>query len=422
LTRDTKAALGALLDRTYPLLVAATLFGFPVISTAPVGLGLSSRLVNVPYRVAVVAGTVAWCAVAALLHRPLIERRFRWCIGILAVMLLLRMFWDMTIVPLPIELKWDDLFMQALGIALLPVLPFLFTVDHMPVIRAQRLCLWVGLLASVAIAVGALLSIRAYAGGRLETDVLNPVTIGATGVSVYVVASSLSVPGKFLIFMGRALGALAGIGLCLLSASKGPLLGLLAVIALQFAVPGHPLSRSQKAMRITAFLALVTLATGAVLWLSGSAGFALYNRLQNVSSDPGVAARRLLWRGAIEQFDRSPILGDSFVEATLRFYPHNAFLEVMMTTGIIGLLLLIVVVLVGSVSAFRTLRDPGLRWIGLLFVQQVLAAQTSGSLYLSQAFWAALLMVISVDARANRLAQRAPSTPNGGAALVEAHD
>jgi O-antigen ligase len=422
LTRDSKAGLGALLDKTYPLLVAATLFGFPIISAAPVALGLSSRLVNIPYRVAVLVGSVVWCAIAAFSHRPLIERRFRWCVGILVGMLLLRMFWDMTVVPLPIDLKWDDFFMQAVGITLVPVLPYLFTVDHMPVVRAQRLCLWVGLLASVAIAVGAVLSIRHGTSGRLETDVLNPITIGATGVSLYVVASSLTGYGRFVVFMGRALGALAGIGLCLLSASKGPLLGLLAVVALQFAIPGRRLSRAQKAVRVTAFVVLVTLATGAVLWLSGSAGFALYNRLENVSSDPGVAARRLLWRGALEQFDRSPILGDSFVEATLRFYPHNAFLEAMMTTGIIGLLILTVVILVGSVSAFRTLRDPGLRWVGLLFVHQVIAAQTSGSLYLGQAFWSALLMVMSVNARANRLAQRAPSAPSGGAALVDAHD
>jgi hypothetical protein len=418
----TKAALEALLDRTYPLLVAATWFGFPVISTVPVALGLPSRLVSVPYRVAVVAGSIAWVAVAALLHRPLIDRRIRWCICILALMLLLRMFWDLTMVPLPIDLKWDDLFMQIVGNALLPVLPFVFVVDRVPIMRAHRFCLWVGLLAAIAIAVGAYLSIRAFVGGRLETDILNPITIGATGVTLYIVASSLTAPRKVLIFIARAVGALAGIALCLLSASKGSLLGLLAAIVLQFAIPGHPLSRSQKAVRITAFLVLVTLATGAVLWLSGSAGFALYNRLENVSSDPGVAARWLLWRGAVEQFDRSPLLGDSFVQATLRFYPHNAFIEAMLTTGVIGLALLAIVLLVGSVSAFRTLRDPGLRWLGLIFVQQVLSAQTSGSLYFNQAFWAALLIVIAADVRAHYLARRARSGPPGSSALVQAHD
>src|SRR5205823_3330542 len=262
-----------------------------------------------------------------------------------------------------------------------PVLPFVFTVDRSGLVRAHRLSVWVGLAASAAIVIGVLLSIRAYTGGRLATDVLNPISIGATGVSLYIVCSSLTAPRIVFIVLARAFGALAGVGLCLLSASKGPLLELLAVIVIQFAIPGHPLTAPQRARRITGFLAVMVLATGAAIWISGNAGLVLLTRLANASSDPGVGARWLLWRGAIEQFDRSPLLGDSFVESTLRFYPHNAFVEVMMTTGIVGLVLLTISILVGSVSAFRALKDPNLRWLGLIFVQQFIGAQTSGSLY-----------------------------------------
>jgi len=107
------------------------------------------------------------------------------------------------------------------------------------------------------------------------------------------------------------------------------------------------------------------------------------------------------------QFDGSPLLGNSFVQSTLRFYPHNAFIEAMMTTGIVGLVLLTITILIGSVSAFRTLKDPSLRWLGLLFVQQVIGAQTSGSLYFTQPFWAMLLIVMAADARASGSAHRA---------------
>src|SRR5205823_1499343 len=93
-------------------------------------------------------------------------------------------------------------------------------------------------------------------------------------------------------------------------------------------------------------------------------------------------------------------------------YPHNAFVEVMMTTGIVGLVLLTMSILVGSVSAFRTLKDPNLRWLGLIFVQQFVGAQTSGSLYLGQSFWAALLIVIAADARVSGLARRAFGGPH----------
>ena len=66
-------------------------------------------------------------------------------------------------------------------------------------------------------------------------------------------------------------------------------------------------------------------------------------------------------------------------------------------------MLLTVSVLVAGVSAFRALRDPASRWLGLLFVQQLIGAQVSGTLYLSQSFWAMLLLVIGSDATRRQL-------------------
>ena len=409
--QQLKTGFGALHDRMYPALVAAMLFGFPLVSTLSVGLGLSSRMVSIPYRMAIFAASIAWFAIAAALGKRVIDRRVIWCVGLLALMLMLRMFWDRTVVSLPIDLQWGDLSMQILGITVLPVLPFLFTVDRAQVVRAHSTSLWLGLGASVAIVIGVLLSIRAYVGGRLATDVLNPISIGAAGVSLYVVSSSLTASRRLVTFLARAVGALAGVGLCLLSASKGPLLELLAVIVLQFAIPARPLSKAQRALYVVGILAVIGIATGVAIWASGNAGLVLWSRLENVSSDPSVAARWLLWRGAIEQFDRSPLLGDSFVESTLRFYPHNAFLESMMTTGIIGLVLLTISTLVASVSAFRALKDPSSRWLGLLFVQQLIGAQVSGTLYLSQSFWAMLFLVIGSDSRAGGLGRGTVLSP-----------
>src|SRR2546429_4222619 len=232
----------------YPALVAAMLFGFPLVSTLSVGLGLSSRMVSIPYRMAISATSIAWFAIAAALGKRLIDRRVISCVGLLALMLMLRMFWDRTVVSLPIDLQWGDFSMQILGITVLPVLPFLFAVDRAQVVRAHSTSLWLGLVASVAIVIGVLLSIRAYVGGRLATDVLNPISVGAAGVSLYIVSSSLTASKKLVTFLARAVGALAGVGLCLLSASKGPLLELLAVIALQFVIPARPLTKAQRAL------------------------------------------------------------------------------------------------------------------------------------------------------------------------------
>jgi len=308
LDQQVKTGFGALHDRMYTALVAAMLFGFPLVSTVSVGLGLSSRMVSIPYRVAISATSIAWFAIATALDKRLIDRRVIWCVGLVALMLMLRMFWDRTVVSLPIDLQWGALSMQILGITVLPVLPFLFTVDRAQVVRTHSTSLWLGLGASVAIVIGVLLSIRAYVGGRLATDVLNPISIGAAGVSLYVVSSSLTASRRLVTFLARAVGALAGVGLCLLSASKGPLLELLAVIALQFAIPARPLTKAHRALYVAAIIVVIGIATGVAIWASGNAGLVLWSRLVNVSSDPSVPARWLLWRGAMDQFDRSPML------------------------------------------------------------------------------------------------------------------
>src|SRR5207245_10796031 len=135
LNNQNRTGLQAVLDRAFPALVAGVLFGFPLVAALPVGLGVSSRMVTVPYRVAVAAASIAWFTGAAASHRKLIDRRFRWCVGILAGMLMLRMFWDRTIVSLPIDLKWDDYFMQVFGLTVFPVLPFLFAVGRLQFVR-----------------------------------------------------------------------------------------------------------------------------------------------------------------------------------------------------------------------------------------------------------------------------------------------
>jgi O-antigen ligase len=46
--------------------------------------------------------------------------------------------------------------------------------------------------------------------------------------------------------------------------------------------------------------------------------------------------RDYIWASAINQFKRSPAYGDKYIEEYDNFYPHNIFLEVLMSTGVLG--------------------------------------------------------------------------------------
>ena len=74
---------------------------------------------------------------------------------------------------------------------------------------------------------------------RLATDVINPITVGEIGVSLFIVVLSYSstahaILPRWMRVSGRIAGGVLGIAVCVLSASKGPLLSLVAVVLVMF--------------------------------------------------------------------------------------------------------------------------------------------------------------------------------------------
>jgi O-Antigen ligase len=382
--------------RLYAALFGGMLFGFPIVALVPVVLHRASTPISAGYRLIIAFLSLSLLAIAAKEGRPFIDRLARRCVGVLALLLLLRMIWDSTLAPLPMDLPWSFYWAQVLGITAIPSLAFLVVPEVTWFHQAHRVCFWLGLLAAVSIVLGVALSVAALLHGeRLATKVVNPITVGEVGASMYVVASTFVVRGHLVIKIARIIAIWLGVTLCVLSASKGPLLQLIVVLLIQFAVPSGSTTRSRRWGAALVMVSVLALGVVASIWFSGGQGLVLISRLADFASQQSTVDRLIAWRGALTQFNSSPFLGDSFVEYHLMQYPHNDFLESMMTVGITGLVLLTLLVTSGFVNALRRLREPYLRWIALLFIQQMLVEQTSGSLYFSQPFWILLLVVIS---------------------------
>lgn len=382
--------------RLYAALFAAMLFGFPIVALAPVLLHSASTPISSAYRLLIVFLSLSLVVIAARQGRPFLDKLAQRFTGLLVLLLLVRMIWDSMLGPLPMDLPWSFYWLQVLGITFIPSLAFLVVPEVRWLNLAHRVCFWFGLAAAVAIILGVVLSVAAlFHGGRLETQVVNPITVGAVGASMYAVSSTIVARGNSAINFGRIVAIWLGVTLCVLSASKGPLLQLLAVLLIQVLIPSSSTTRSGVWVSVLVAASVLCLGVVASIWASGGGGLVLLSRLADFGSQQSTLERVIAWRGALTQFNFSPFLGDSFVEYHLRQYPHNSFLESMMTVGITGLVLLSLLVTSGFFNALRKLRDPNFRWIALLFVQQIIGEQTSGSLYFSQAFWILLLVVMS---------------------------
>jgi len=390
-----------LLTVGYALLTAAAFFGFAIASFLPVAVGMQSRPFSVAYRAVVIVGSLIYVWRAVHLRRAILPPQFLWPVALLTSMLVLRMLWDSLIAPLPLDLTWDDYWLEVIAISLLPALPYLFVPDSGALRVARWLCLAAGVTAVVSIAAGAYLSIHSFTSSqRLTTDVLHPIGIGEVGVSLFIVSlasfgDSPTIASRLIFVLARAGTAAMGVVLCVVAASKGPLLSLAAVSIVMFVQRQFTLSKGRRAVELVLGALMLTGLVIAASFLAKHGLLAIYDRFSDITSDRSTALRVQAWFGALGQFDRSPLLGDSFVELSTRFYPHNTVLETMMAVGVVGLLLLLLILALSSAAALGLfIQAHDLSWIGLLFLQHAMSGMLSGSIYRTGGYWISILMVV----------------------------
>jgi O-antigen ligase len=94
----------------------------------------------------------------------------------------------------------------------------------------------------------------------------------------------------------------------------------------------------------------------------------------------------------------SPLTGGYLEDPKFMVYPHNIFLESLMSLGIIGGILIVYLIYKSVRNAILLSRkNPGYKIFTALLIQYVVAAQFSGSLYTSTAMWALIGFFCTVN-------------------------
>lgn len=114
---------------------------------------------------------------------------------------------------------------------------------------------------------------------------------------------------------------------------------------------------------------------------------------EDIASEASEASRIFLWRSSIQQFRESPILGSSLENLAFNYYPHNIFLEVMMSTGMLGLTPFLILIFIAFQRCFLILKYGSRHyWVVVLFLQSLSQSLFSGALY--SAAWLALSLAL----------------------------
>lgn len=324
-------------------------------------------------------------------------------------MMLARFVWESSFVPIPLPLRWTDNFLIMIGAVLIPAVALFQAPSERAYDIARRIILCGGAMAGVFLVATVLRLVREQnsldALRRLGTEEFNPISLGNVAVSLVIVALVAKPPmrtaSRLVAFLDsravRWTAGLLGVFLVIASASKGPIVALLGVIIL---AQGAKILRTGSVRQLMGAMGKLTITIAGMIVLSFVLGVffnvRVIDRFVLFFVDFSTTDRVGMMSRALVQFEHSPWIGSTLVEIKSRLYPHNLFIEALLTLGIPGLCLLLVVLLAAFRSGWRLLQTRH-DWVALLCAQQVNGLMWSGSLYYGAEFWVSIAAVFALD-------------------------
>lgn len=125
----------------------------------------------------------------------------------------------------------------------------------------------------------------------------------------------------------------------------------------------------------------------------------LLERTLNIDSEianqSSSAIRTTYWKEGLAEFSNSPIFGASLELRKYGNYPHNIVIEVLLSTGLVGFLPFLVLLISGfnaTLSIFRL--NEKYAWVGIIFLQSLIMNMFSGAIYSASWFWLSLALVL----------------------------
>lgn len=107
------------------------------------------------------------------------------------------------------------------------------------------------------------------------------------------------------------------------------------------------------------------------------------------------ASRIVIWKASFNQFLNNPIFGDKLKVDGIESYPHNVFIEVLQTTGIVGGIIFIAL----SVSVWKKVFSIAKNykeffWLLTIFIQSYVQHMFSGAIYTASWLWTSMALVL----------------------------
>lgn len=180
-----------------------------------------------------------------------------------------------------------------------------------------------------------------------------------------------------------------------LGASRGSLVALFIPFLLLIFISGgfkH---------KIKLFLLLVAAIFG-IVYLDNAFGSGLLKRFlglsEDIASGSSSTVRLEIWETSFQQFLSSPFFGDKLKTNSFPIHPHNLFIEVLQTLGVLGFLPFLLLIISSFKISFKILKQHrNHSWIVVIFIQAFFQHMFSSSIYAGAWFWTSIALLISLN-------------------------
>lgn len=380
-------------------ILALSVVGYPLAGLIGAASGVSSTLTSIPFRLAVIAMALVIVANAALLRtrfRPDYLLLSFWAVYIF------RLSWDFAIAGVPDADTALAFFIATVALPCVAVMVVAHDFD-------ERAAAWAMFVVGAAVStLSVLMYLLGYGAssslteetGRLSFAAVNPITLGHAAVTTMLAALAAWRTAGSTRRIVLLIGCGAAVACCVLAASRGPLLALGAALFL-YAIIRRKWGWILVTVALVAYLLPGLIADNSVELLA---------RFSNLDQDESSLARLITQANAIQAFVENPVFGSAYTETLTNEYPHNLIIESGMALGVGGLVLFIAICLRGSWQAWKGLRGSS-TLAPMLFVQYLIGAQLSGSLYGASGFWLAATLLTAVPIRLAIAAKRSAQRP-----------
>ena len=393
-----------------------TIFGLQIIMLIPLSIGMATTFFSITFRAILMAFSLY-----LILRGSVSVEKTVFHIGFASLVVfytiyLVRLIFDLSVRDIAISpsLKSDFfLYSFAIGGIFLPILASIHLNNQINIKRINNALFYFSLIQSLSIAfiffilygvtLEAIASRHIIAQSMAESDIgqpINPIIISKAGGYLALISVFFKPQTRILKLLKYG-AMLLGFLLLLLGASRGPLVALIMSYLLML-INFLFYNRKNRRWRKQFVIGVLMIFVSSYFFYSSfkKLEVSLFDRLTINSKDFNKSLKEeerfTLWSNAFNQFKSSPVFGDRIVEKGSLYYPHNLFLEVLMSTGLIGFTPFFLSVVFAFKRGWSILVN-GYPSIFFLFFFSFIGMFFSGSIFLSPEFWVTILIVFTVN-------------------------